>query len=1690
VAKGSDKTSGLLANLGAELSKLNSQIGGMSTLDRLSNSMEKAAGSVVRLEQGLASLTDDQAKLAAEISKTESALAGLNTQSTQMQQTLTKQSAAAKAAKTELAALNEQVKAGETSLGNSVKNSQKYETQLQSLEAKLSATKVKHRDLTREILNAETPSNKLVAAFERTDAALIKQSAALAKAQASYAGTAGATKEIESSLARLRTAQVTAAAAFEQSSASQQKTAASLKEVGGAVRDAAKQLSTLKVTAEGNATALERQDSALKQSRVQLDAVKASALQADVALEKIGGTVRQRLLRSLVDSQVELKKYQQAWQESTAAVSRAVATGEKTATPSPELSANIAIAKASKIAYLELQVALQQMRTAVREAGTDVIKLSGAQQTFVSALDRVKGKTLEVAAAQQKLTGAAATAGASVVNTAARQANAYQQVGGSVSRMANEANKAGKSLTDLEAKGRQALSWGQRLNSEMIALATSFVGVYAAIQQLTNVTKTFQDMEAVSSRLGVAFGGNTQVIGREMRWLQEEADRLGIDIRVLAGEYSKLAIATKGSALEGKATRDIFVSMSEAFRVSKLSSTQMEGAFNAITQMVSKGNVSMEELRQQLGERLYGAFTLAGKAMGKTGKELSDLISTGKLATDEFLPKFAQQLDETFGPQLPDALKSLTTEIGQFQNELTKAQMQVAKGGFIEGLRVGLETLTVFFKSDEGVRFFNSLGAAAGGMIKVIAALPKYFDEISIVLGVLFARKATGWFTDMATGATKFTAAMKPLPAAIAATTVKYDYMGVAIHSTSVATAATLPLLTRMQMGLVGVRTNLMATASTMTIARASTLALAGSMNVLRGAFALVGGLPGLLITGLTMAFGYWLTSANDVIDTTSKHEEQMTRLIDLYARTKGGAEGWAVALKEVNVLNASKVAEQMRDQLQEEISKIAVNIEMGDAGLGRLRLARGDFGDTGKELFELLRKAERGEITINALSKRLSEMGAAASGAAPEIKKALVDSAELVTSAAKLEAGLSKQVLIAEKAGGAIGNVSPAVRELTKDLDSLAEAAGVNGGVVTEKLVDPSVKLGEALDTLLGKVPSLTDELKLLEQTKEIDDILKTADAIVGLDKTSAAYLKLVDTAKKAKGELQAAFDEKQFKESYNLLSKGGSGVEQSAALLRQREGFQGTAKYDVNAFRAGFGSDTTTLADGTIQKITEGMKVSVADANRDLIRRIGEFQDVIRGQVGKEKFASLDPQQQAVLTSVAYNYGSLPKEIAAAVREGSVQDVSAAIKARGTDNAGVNSNRRNQEAYLYQASPQINAEASGKMVDEELKAGERKQEQADQYHERLGQTLELKKEEAELKKREAETDQRRTLQEEINLSLTKANNDAKKAGTELTAAEKQTITETTAALYQIKAAEDAITEAKKQQEAADTRINTLTQTRRDLIDQARFALETGNAEGYEALKLQLIGVEQQLQAAIAAQIAFWEASADPEKAAAAIANLNSLKNSLGQVNQTSILTAFNVGKMFGDNLIAGANNFLAKIRETGDVLGSLKEAFRQFASDFLLQLAQMILKQAIFNALQAAGVGAGGGIGGGIMAAFGATQQHTGGIAGAQNNRSRTASPAWFANATRYHSGGVAGLKPNEVPTILEKGEEVLPASDPRHVNNGGGSAPAQSVKIVNAIDAGSFVSAGVEDVQGQKAILNFIRANSSAVKGALGV
>ncbi len=209
----------------------------------------------------------------------------------------------------------------------------------------------------------------------------------------------------------------------------------------------------------------------------------------------------------------------------------------------------------------------------------------------------------------------------------------------------------------------------------------------------------------------------------------------------------------------------------------------------------------------------------------------------------------------------------------------------------------------------------------------------------------------------------------------------------------------------------------------------------------------------------------------------------------------------------------------------------------------------------------------------------------------------------------------------------------------------------------------------------------------------------------------------------------------------SGNLRDQSFAGTD-ATNMLKQFEGFSAKAYWDVNAYRAGFGSDTITLADGTIQKITQGMTVTLEDANRDLARRISEFQAGVIDKIGRERWNQFDSGQQASLTSIAYNYGSLPDRIVGAVRQGTSQDIAGAIARLAGDNEGINAERRFREASAFGSVTRESGEfnESKRELDQQIKDRERLADQARKYGEQLQQNLLTEQQAGELARQKAE--------------------------------------------------------------------------------------------------------------------------------------------------------------------------------------------------------------------------------------------------------------------------------------------------------------------------------------------------------------
>lgn len=216
--------------------------------------------------------------------------------------------------------------------------------------------------------------------------------------------------------------------------------------------------------------------------------------------------------------------------------------------------------------------------------------------------------------------------------------------------------------------------------AQMAGGAMGGMGLAAISQQLMQAA-----MSAERLRLSFeAATGSAASGAAAYKYAREEAGRLGLNLETTADAYLKLTAAAKGTALEGRQTEMIFSSVAGASRALGLSGDQMQGALLAVQQMMSKGTVQAEELRGQLGERLPGAFQIAARSMGVNTSELGKMLEGGKVLAEDFLPKFAAELEKTF-PAGAKAVSGLTAETERLKTSLFELKVAVMNSG-IDGI--------------------------------------------------------------------------------------------------------------------------------------------------------------------------------------------------------------------------------------------------------------------------------------------------------------------------------------------------------------------------------------------------------------------------------------------------------------------------------------------------------------------------------------------------------------------------------------------------------------------------------------------------------------------------------------------------------------------------------------------------------------------------------------------------------------------------------------------------------------------------------------------------------------------------------------------------------------------------------------------------------------------------------------------
>lgn len=217
------------------------------------------------------------------------------------------------------------------------------------------------------------------------------------------------------------------------------------------------------------------------------------------------------------------------------------------------------------------------------------------------------------------------------------------------------------------------------VNRSALGVAAFVGGLSIAATGLTlfsaSVLRTVMSMERIDAML-TSVTRSSAVAANEFKFVTQVSRDLGLNLMTSAKGYGQLTAAARGTTMEGMKTRELFVALAQASSALQLSTDQFEGALLAVQQMMSKGTVQAEELRGQLGERLYGAFNLAAEAMGVTTKELQKMMAEGKVATDVFLPKLTEQLKKVYEEGSKTGAESMTGRINTLVTSLQQLQME------------------------------------------------------------------------------------------------------------------------------------------------------------------------------------------------------------------------------------------------------------------------------------------------------------------------------------------------------------------------------------------------------------------------------------------------------------------------------------------------------------------------------------------------------------------------------------------------------------------------------------------------------------------------------------------------------------------------------------------------------------------------------------------------------------------------------------------------------------------------------------------------------------------------------------------------------------------------------------------------------------------------------------------------------
>ena len=232
-----------------------------------------------------------------------------------------------------------------------------------------------------------------------------------------------------------------------------------------------------------------------------------------------------------------------------------------------------------------------QLNSLQRKAVNNQVK----QAKQLAAQEERRLKALNKARVQVKSTTFMLKRGADAVT---KEAQSAIKLSIASAKTADEVREAFRFHKNNTAQLRQQNFMMSRMKQSSEQIAGNMVSAFAIAAGGAAVTRIGQDFEAVNNTM-LAVSENSEQAGENFQFVRQEAFRLGLGLKESAKGFAKMVSARGDMTLED--TKEAFKGVAEMSTLLGLSSEESGRAINALMQMMSKGNVTAEELKLQMG---------------------------------------------------------------------------------------------------------------------------------------------------------------------------------------------------------------------------------------------------------------------------------------------------------------------------------------------------------------------------------------------------------------------------------------------------------------------------------------------------------------------------------------------------------------------------------------------------------------------------------------------------------------------------------------------------------------------------------------------------------------------------------------------------------------------------------------------------------------------------------------------------------------------------------------------------------------------------------------------------------------------------------------------------------------------------------------------------------------------------------